>query len=289
MNSRAEGIAVSPATEQFLQHGIYLRGWSPRTVATYRLSFRECPAVLSKATLNEAVVAMRSRGLSAGGINLRIRSINSFLTWLHEEGHLAERLRIRLLKNPPKPVTTLSSQDIRSLSRFHPKGRIQVRSWTLAMLLLDSGLRINEALGLMQANLDLDQLVMRVRGKGNRERLVPMSLQMRKHLFRLLRTTKGSYVFESRGGSRLGRHHAYRDLRRLCAAGSVRTRVHPHCFRHTFAAHCTRNGLDLFRLSRILGHSNITTTEIYLRSLGIEHLREGLATCSPLETMAAAR
>jgi integrase/recombinase XerD len=271
-----------PLTEQFLQHGVYLRDWSPRTVATYRFSFRECPEHLTRESLAAAVVAMRERGLSAGGINLRIRSINSFLTWLYEEGHLPERLRIKLLKNPPKPIRTLTAQDIKLLMAFRPKGRAQIRTWTLAVLLLDCGLRIDEALGLERTNVDLDNLILRVLGKGSRERLVPISLELRKHLFRLLRNATGRYVFKSFKGSRLGRNHVYRNLRSLCARIGIKTKVHPHAFRHAFAAHSTRNGLDVFRLSRILGHSSINTTQIYLRSLGIEHLQEGHAKYSPL-------
>ena len=91
-------------SERFIQHGLILRGWSAETVSTYRKSFRECPQEITTATLNAAVVAMRERGLTPGGINLRLRSINSFLTWLHEEGHIREPLRVKLLKNPPKPI-----------------------------------------------------------------------------------------------------------------------------------------------------------------------------------------
>jgi site-specific recombinase XerC len=101
-----------PLTERFIQHGLILRDWSPETVTTYRKSFRECLAEISKASLNAAVVAMRERGLTPGGINVRLRSINSFLTWLHEEGHIREPLRVKLLKNPPKPIQTLSDTDI---------------------------------------------------------------------------------------------------------------------------------------------------------------------------------
>ena len=95
-------------TQRFIQHGRVLRGWSPETVKTYRESFRECPAEITKPNLGAAVVAMRERGLTPGGINVRLRSINSFLTWLHEEGYLREPLRVRLLKNPPKSIQTLS-------------------------------------------------------------------------------------------------------------------------------------------------------------------------------------
>jgi len=77
---------------------------------------------------------------------------------------LSERLRIKLLKNPPKPIQTISARDIGLLMAFKPSGRIQIRTWTLAVLLLDCGLRIDEALGLERANVDLDALTLRVLG-----------------------------------------------------------------------------------------------------------------------------
>ena len=87
--------------------------------------------------LNAAVVAMREQGLTPGGINVRLRSINSFLTWLHEEGHLHEPLRVKRLKNPPEPIQTLSDQDVKRLVTHRPKGRIETRTWMLALVLLD--------------------------------------------------------------------------------------------------------------------------------------------------------
>jgi integrase/recombinase XerD len=278
--------ATNDLFEQFLQHGSYLRDWSPQTVTAYRQSLRYLPAQITKASLNTAVVAMRERGLTPGGINLRVRSINSFLTWLHEEGHLSERLRIKLLKNPPKPIQVLNDQEIKRLVTFKPKGRVEARRWTLAVLLLDCGLRIGEALGLERAKVDLDGLALRVLGKGNKERFVPISPELRKHLFRLLNQRSsartGRWVFQNFEGDQLTRNHAYRDLQKLAKAIGIKTKVHPHAFRHCFAASYVRRGGDIYRLSRILGHTSINTTQIYLRSMGIEHLREGHEKFSPL-------
>jgi site-specific recombinase XerC len=97
----------------FLEEGVYLRNWSPKTVNTYRCAFRSLPPTLSKASLNDMVVAMRQRGLTAGGINVRLRSINSFLSWLHEAEHLSERYRLKMLKAERKVITTLSDADVR--------------------------------------------------------------------------------------------------------------------------------------------------------------------------------
>ena len=270
-----------PLTEQFLQYGRYVRNWSPRTVECYRQALRECPATITKSSLEAAVVAMRERGLTPGGANLRARAINSYLTWLHEDRHLRERLKIKMLRNPPKPIQTLTEKDIQRLATFRPKGRIQTRTWMLAMVLLDCGLRLSEALTLQCENVDLDNLVLRVLGKGHKERLVPISPELRKHLFRFLNQAKGRFVFAAYSGTSLDRHNSYQELRDLCRAVGITTHVYPHCFRHSYAVHATKNGLDVFRLSRILGHSSINTTQIYLRSMGFDHLQDG-AKCSPL-------
>ena len=90
-------------------------------------------------------------------------------------------------------------------------------------------------------------------------------------------------MFSTRRGGRLRYRNVYRDIKALCcAAGVVGAHVHPHNLRHCFAVHYIRRGGDIYRLSRILGHSTISTTQLYLRSMGIEHLREGHARFSPL-------
>jgi len=96
--------------------------------------------------------------------------------------HITDPLRIRLLPNPPKPLATFSDADIRQLLVFRPKRRTQLRTWTLLLTLLDTGLRIGDVLGLERANLDVENFVLRVVGKGNKERLVPISVECRKHL-----------------------------------------------------------------------------------------------------------
>jgi site-specific recombinase XerD len=123
--------------------------------------------------------------------------------------------------------------------------------------------------------VDLDNLVLRVLGKSHKERFVPISPELRKHLFRFLYRSKSRCVLAAHSGMPLERHNAYQELRDLCRVVGITMHVHPHCFRHTYAVHATKNGLDVFRLSRILGHSSINTTQIYLRSIGFEHLQQG--------------
>jgi site-specific recombinase XerD len=153
----------------------------------------------------------------------------------------------------------------------------------LIVLLLDTGLRIDEALGLERRRVNIDSMSLRVMGKGARERLVPISTEGRKILYRWLSRSESPLVFTTRSQGRVTYRNAYRDIKALCATIGVTGRhVHPHAFRHCFAASYVRRGGDVYRLSRILGHSSITTTQLYLRSMGIEHLQEGHEQFSPL-------
>jgi hypothetical protein len=124
--------------------------------------------------------------------------------------------------------------------------------------------------------------------KGHRVRLVPISVEGRKALFKWLsRSDTGRYVLGTKQGRPWSRRNAYRDLTILCRQlGITGARVNPHAFRHCFAVSYIRNGGDLYRLSRILGHASISTTQLYLRSMGLEHLQEGHAKFSPLGNLA---
>jgi integrase/recombinase XerC len=221
---------TSTLTEQFLREGTYLRNWSPRTVTTHRDSLATLPtdSPLTKDTLNAWVTRLRERGITAGAVNLRARSLNSFFSWLHQEGHAAERLRVKMLPNPLRPINLLRDEDVRRLVAFRPSGVNQRRAWTLAITLLDTGLRIDEALGLESANVNLDDLVIRLMGKGRKERLVPVSSEARKH--RWLAGSTGRYVFGVREGGRMSRTNARRDIRVICKTLGItaKTRSHTH-------------------------------------------------------------
>jgi integrase/recombinase XerD len=283
---------ASSIIDTFLTQGQYLRGWSPKTVQTYRLSLTALtgalggppePARLSPPALSAFVMWMRGRGLTPGGCNVRIRSVNSFLSWLHEDGRTDTHLRIRPLPKTLKVLMTFSDAEVRRLAAFRPKERIQVRMWTLLMVLFDTGLRIDEALGLERERIDFDGLTLTVVGKGDRERIVPISPTGRKALFRFAAKSSGRYVFATFHGERLRYRNVHRDMKAVFRLAGVQgAHVRFHNIRHYFAVSYLRNGGDLYRLSRLLGHTNITTTQVYLRSMAVEHIKEAHAKYSPL-------
>jgi site-specific recombinase XerD len=276
---------VLPLHDAFLKAGQFLRNWSANTLRTYEQGLRslaiEAP---SKTDLDQWVVRLRERGLTPGGVNMYVRSINSYLTWLHDDGHAAARLRVKLLRVTLHQHTLLTDAEVKALVRFKPTSRHHKRAHVLVLLLLDTGVRITEALTLERSKVRLEDLLITVMGKGRKERTVPFSLALRPFLFRWLRSKdeRGPFVFATRSGSRFEYRNAFREVRAVVKAAGVTTHVHPHLLRHQFAATYIRKGGDIYRLSRLLGHTAVTTTQIYLRSLGVEDLRTGMERLTPL-------
>jgi integrase/recombinase XerD len=177
--------------EQFLAERRYLRNVTTSTLEWYETAFKSLQKhlgvdvpPLSKSNLQGFVVAIRQRGVKAVSCNTYIKAVNAFCLWLHNEGHHAERLQLPLLKIEQRVIQTLSDESMRTLVSQKPRTFDQWRLHALVCLLLDTGLRIDEALTLRKQDVDFDNLLVTVFGKGRKERRIPFSLELRKVLFR---------------------------------------------------------------------------------------------------------
>jgi site-specific recombinase XerD len=171
-------------TEQFIQERKYLKGVTEKTLLWYRDAFKAFDGALdSKAAVNARITELIRRGIKPVSVNTWLRVLNAYYNWLHVE-HSHERIRLPRLKEEQRILAAFSTDQINRLASFKPKGLTQSRIHTAALLMLDSGMRISEALGLLYEHCDFDNLVVKVRGKGNKHRLVPISTDVRKVLFR---------------------------------------------------------------------------------------------------------
>jgi site-specific recombinase XerD len=268
-------------TDDFIKERQYLTGVSSRTVEWYRNSFRQFEGALeAKSAVVERIKVLKDRGASHITINSYLRAVNAYLHWRDGKGEKCSpqcsHIHIPRLKEEQKILTTFSPDQIKHLVQFKATGvRRESRSHVMAVCALDTGLRLGELLRLRRQDVDLDNLLLRVKGKGNKQRLVPMSLELRKVLFRHLKSHIQELVFCTRSGGALSLHNSDRDFKIVCnrlAIAGVRCSF--HTLRHTFAVNYLRQGGNLEYLRRILGHSSITTTQRYLRSLGIEDLQK---------------
>jgi integrase/recombinase XerD len=211
---------------------------------------------------------LRQRGVAAISVNSYLRSVNAFWRWQKKDW------RIPRLREEQKILATFSPPHVAKLIHWKAVGRNQTRARIAALTALDTGLRVNELLCLTRLDVDLENLVLRVKGKGNKHRLVPMSIELRKLLYRHLALQKHAIVFCTRDGGKLTQRNLLRDFKVGCEKlGIAGVRCSFHTLRHTFAVGYLRAGGNLFYLSRILGHTSVKTTEKYLQSLGVEDLQ----------------
>jgi integrase/recombinase XerD len=302
--------------QQFLRERRYLRNVSPQTIEWYVTawgSFKKsathcpacptCPADLKQAHLEEFVYALRDRGVRPVTVNTWLKALNTFFGWLHERGDLATKIRLKPLKVEKRLVPTINADAIRAIVTYKPptwitvnkkhvngprKGQKAFALWrvhALACTLLDTGCRIDELLTALTTSFEQDDLLLTVIGKGDKQRRVPFSTELRRVLFRYLQTRErlgitDPLMFPSDGGGEWNQRNALRSFY-LFQKRLGLPRVGFHRLRHTFATEYLRNGGDVVRLSRTLGHTQITTTRRYVQmltgDLQVAHVR-----CSPL-------
>lgn len=275
-------------TELFIRERRYFKNVSPATVEWYEQSFRAFSGAWeTKQALGQRIADLLTAGIQPVSVNTYLRCIRAFLRWAYAEGHLSAIFPVPKLKHEEKVIATLRPDQIQRILRARPKNTTERRLHTLALTLMDTGMRIAEALRLEQGDLDFDSLLIRVCGKGGKQRLVPMSLELRKVLFRFVGARRSGPVFATRSGTRLGQRNTLRDFKafgeRIGAITDVRFSF--HTLRHTFALNYIRSGGDVFRLQRILGHSTLEMTRRYVNlqteDLQAVHDRLSLLTRHP--------
>jgi integrase/recombinase XerD len=255
--------------ERFLKERTYLKGSSPKTLTFYCSSFRAyqkfsgSATLPTKADLTAFVTGMRERGMKVVTCNTYIRGMNSFLSWLLENGHISEPLKAKQLKTDWKVMTYLSDTEVRALVSFKPKGTAQVRVWTIAMVCLDTGIRVEEALTLKREKVDFDDCLLTVKGKGSKERTIPFSLELRKVLYRYLKHNH-DLVFCTKQGYKLLYDNCRRDFKKLLDALGISCEGSFHVLRRTFARNYVRFGGNLFFLQKALGHTTLTMSRRYV-------------------------
>ena len=297
MADAAVDPALDAAIRAFLDEMQVERGLSPLTVAAYRRDLAQFAAVAGTAwrsdpePVRDFVNALRRDGQRPSTQARKVAAIRSFYGFaLREE--LADR-DVAALLDAPKAGSNLpdvlSAESVASILDAPPSDSpVGIRDRAILELLYACGLRVSELTGLDTDRLDLPGLQVRVIGKGNRERRVPMGDEARERIHRYLAGPRQAWtagrptaaVFVSQRGARLARESVWRLVRRWGAAAGVDARVTPHTFRHSFATHLLEGGAALRVVQTLLGHASISTTQLYTHLTG-ERLREVYARAHP--------
>lgn len=295
--------------EKYLEHVRVERRLAQRTVELYALDLKKLAANAAKAEVDllrvqnahirRWVAQMHGAGRSGRGIALILSGWRGFYTWLGRQGLVASN-PVQDVRAPraPKPLPKALGVDDAVQLAEHASADddpwLEARDAALVELLYGSGLRVGELVGLdAQASgtargwIDLDGAEAHVLGKGSKRRTVPLgskAVQALRHWL-LLRGPVASVagqpaLFIGRNGTRLTPQSVWQRLRRRSLQAGVATPVHPHMLRHSFASHVLQSSGDLRAVQELLGHANITTTQVYTR-LDFQHLAKAYDAAHP--------
>jgi integrase/recombinase XerC len=304
--------------EKYLEHVRVEKRLAPRTVELYALDLGKLGA--NAAQLNVAlrdvknhhirrwVAQMHSGGRSGRGIALILSGWRGFYTWLGRQGLVASN-PVQDVRSPkaPKPLPkALGVDDAVQFADFASEDNawLEARDAAMVELLYGSGLRVGELTGLdvvagkdAKGWVDMDAAEAHVLGKGSKRRTVPVGTAALQALQRWLdlRGPSGTAsaapapaaqadasvaLFTGRNGTRLTAQSIWQRLKRRSQLAGLNTPVHPHMLRHSFASHVLQSSGDLRAVQELLGHANITTTQVYTR-LDFQHLAKAYDAAHP--------
>ena len=282
--------ALQRGVDRFLQGLRTERRLSPHTSGAYGrdlaalLDYCEsqgiaCWDALDTQHVRSFAAQCHRRGLAPRSIQRRLSAVRSLCRFLIREGELKSdpAADVQAPKARRRLPTTLDADAMARLLEFRSDDRLGVRDKAIMELFYSSGLRLAELLGLDLVDLDLRDRTVRVLGKGRKTRIVPVGRHAVTALTQWLKERSAlaavdeTAVFVGVNGRRLGPRIVQRRIARWARLQGLPEHVHPHLFRHSFASHLLESSGDLRAVQELLGHANISTTQVYTH-LDFQHL-----------------
>jgi integrase/recombinase XerC len=278
--------------ESFLGHLLLERRLSPHTITSYRRDLKclteFCDqqhigrwADLQSHHVRSFAASSHAGGLSPRSIQRRLSGVRSFLNYLIREGRLEGNAAagISAPRAPRKLPDTLDVDQMARLLNVLSDDPVAVRDRAIMELLYSSGLRLAELVDLELGDLDLADATVRVTGKGRKTRILPVGRMARAAIKKWREVRPGmAGAGETAGfvgvrGRRISPRTVQQRLRHWARASGLARRVYPHLFRHSFATHMLESSSDLRGVQEMLGHADISTTQIYTH-LDFQHLAQ---------------
>ncbi len=306
--SRFERLSAS-WIERYIEYVKYEKRLANRTVELYKLDLEKltgfsCDSGISLIEVRSShvrrwVSQMNSAGRSGRGIALILSGWRGFYSWLGRQGQISSNpiQDVRAPKSAKPLPKALSVDEAMQLTDFRSDKNIpwlQARDVAMLELFYSSGLRVSEltSLDVVASEkalgwIDLKEAEAHVLGKGSKARIVPVGSKAVQSLKNWLNFRSGvqsanrqTALFIGRTGTRLTSQSVWQRLRQRGAQAGVRVPLHPHMLRHSFASHILQSSSDLRAVQELLGHANITTTQVYTR-LDFQHLSKAYDEAHP--------
>jgi len=226
---------------------------------------------LTEEDLTLFIVWLRQRGDATASITRRISSLRSFFIYCMEQGLIINN-PANNLDTPKKSQalpSVLSTQEVEQLLKAPNASCLGQRDRAMLELLYATGMRVTELISLHLQDIDIHRCILRLIGKGNKERHVPMHTQALNIITQYLSLTRpllnpiSTYVFLNRSGEGLTRQGVWKLIKRYATQAGITQNISPHTLRHSFATHLLEGGADLRTLQVLLGHADLSATELY--------------------------
>lgn len=231
------------------------------------------PNKITKSEIKNYMAALKRREAQSTSVARKLSAIRSFHQFLLSEKLVSENIasQIRQVKKESKLPTVLSLQEIEMmLSLLDEDEPLIMRNKAIIELLYGSGLRVSELINLRLGDLHINRRFINIIGKGNKERIIPLgdesAFALKNYLEKsrsVLKKELGDIVFVNARGTQISRIGVYKMLKKLANDAGITKTVSPHTLRHSFASHLLENGVDLRLVQELLGHEDVSTTQIY--------------------------
>ena len=282
---------------RFLRYLEVERNVSSHTLYNYRIDLKEFLTFLQRRRPQEVdylqlrlyLTYLKERNLSRKSIARKLSCLRSFYHFLYREGKIKTDPTIGILtpKQERKLPLFLNEPEVNSLLDISfPDDWTGLRDRALLETLYSSGMRVGELVALETSSIDFFSGYAKLRGKGKKERIVPITETALKVLRDYLKTrpffdTKGTKgIFLSKRGTRLTTRSVARIMDKYVRLTSIQKKISPHVLRHSFATHLLDRGADLRAVQELLGHANLSTTQVYTH-VTMERLKEAYAKAHP--------
>ena len=284
---------INKSISSFSEYLLYQKGLSQNTVDSYKSDLTKLSNYLqnqdlSKTNIDNFFIDMSEFNYSSSTKKRMHSSIKNFLKYINEnEDYESIDISDIKLKSSKKLPEVLSITDIENMINFYNhETYLDSRNRTVIDVLYSTGCRVSELCDINISDIDLDEKYLKLKGKGSKQRIVPIGSMLHKNLMQYLNVretfllNRGEPLFLSKSKNKLDRTAVFRIIKKTAKNISLQTDVHPHTLRHSAATHMLEGGCDLRTVQEFLGHSSVSTTQIYTK-VTKEFLEEAFTESHP--------
>ena len=289
---------INECIEKFIEYLIIDKKYSENTVKSYKNDLKKYETFMKNINIQNVKEShiknylkyLKDNNNDNRTINHNISTLRSFYKFLLIEKIIKDNPMeyIEMPKTKKSLPKTLSIEEIDKLLDIKLNDHFSYRNKAMLELMYSSGLRVSELVNVKIHDIDVSNCIIRIMGKGKKERIVPLGdyaikyieLYLKEHRNKLIKRELNEYLFLNNHGKKMTRQGFFKILKQLAQQKNIKTDFSPHTLRHSFATHLLNGGADLRSIQEMLGHESISTTQIYTH-VSKEQLKENYNNYHP--------